>query len=173
MEIRRLAKKDAKAYWHLRLEALEQEPHAFIESAAEHRATTIDSVKERLVPDRTGHSFVLGAFNERQMVGTAGFFREKHLNTRHKGLIWGVYIKKEFRGQGLARTLFQELLRQARAQPGLEQINIAVSSGNAAARGLYSSLGFQLYGCEPRALKVGDRYIDEEQMVLRLVQQGR
>jgi len=80
-----------------------------------------------------------------------------------------VYIKKEFRGQGLARGLFQELLRQVRAQLGLEQINIAVSAGNAAARGLYSSLGFQLYGCEPRALKVGDTYIDEEQMVLRLV----
>jgi RimJ/RimL family protein N-acetyltransferase len=50
--------------------------------------------------------------------------------------------------------------------PGMEQVALAVSSQNAGARGLYESLGFEMYGCEKRALKIGDRYVDEELMVL-------
>jgi len=41
-------------------------------------------------------------------------------------------------------------------------------SGQEAARSLYLSLGFTTYGVEPRGLKVGERYFDDENMVLRL-----
>ena len=37
-----------------------------------------------------------------------------------------------------------------------------------AARHLYRLLGFEVYGLEPRALKMGDQFLDEELMVLRL-----
>jgi hypothetical protein len=33
---------------------------------------------------------------------------------------------------------------------------------------LYRSLGFESFGVEPRAMRVGDRFYDEEHMVLRL-----
>jgi len=33
---------------------------------------------------------------------------------------------------------------------------------------LYSSFGFESFGCERHALRVGDTYIDEQHMVLRL-----
>ena len=36
------------------------------------------------------------------------------------------------------------------------------------ARALYRKLGFQPYGLEPRALKVGDQVFDQELLVLRL-----
>jgi len=53
-----------------------------------------------------------------------------------------------------------------RLLPGIEQVALAVSSQNAGARGLYESLGFEMYGCEKRASKIGDAYVDEELMVL-------
>jgi RimJ/RimL family protein N-acetyltransferase len=62
----------------------------------------------------------------------------------------------------------EEVLRKVRSQPQLEQVTLAVASGQAAARKLYLQFGFQIYGREPQALKVGDVYADEELMTLVL-----
>ena len=59
-----------------------------------------------------------------------------------------------------------ELIGLVQILPGMEQVALAVSSQNAGAKGLYESLGFEVYGCERRALKIGDEYVDEELMVL-------
>jgi ribosomal protein S18 acetylase RimI-like enzyme len=60
----------------------------------------------------------------------------------------------------------QMLLEQA-ALIGVEQIELSVTTTQTAAIGLYRSLGFESWGCEPKALKIADRYLDEEYMVLR------
>ena len=54
----------------------------------------------------------------------------------------------------------------------MEQIMLAVGTTRDAAVKLYRSLGFESYGCERRALKIGDRYIDEEYMVLFVERQS-
>ncbi len=84
-------------------------------------------------------------------------------------MITQMYVAPEARGQGIARALVSELIARARALPGLEQINLAVVTTNAAARNLYLALGFEVFGVERRALKLGDTYLDEELMVLMLV----
>ncbi len=45
-----------------------------------------------------------------------------------------------------------------------------MTAGNAPAQCLYKRMGFQVYGTERRALKVGDRFYDEELMALDLDQ---
>lgn len=170
IEIRLLTDRDAEAYWRVRLEALEREPQSFGEAAEEHRQTSVESAAERLAanPD---DNFVFGAFHEGQLVGTAGFFRYPIAKARHKGRIWGVYVRASCRGQGIGRALLVALLGRIKACPGVEQVSLTIVSGQVAARALYLSLGFEPYGLEPRGLKVDGRYFDNEHMVLAISNQ--
>jgi RimJ/RimL family protein N-acetyltransferase len=166
-EFRILTAEDATAWRKVRLEALESDPEAFGASIEAHHKLTDNEIRSRLALDMA-ERFVIGAFADGELVGTAGFVREPGLKERHKGRVWGVYLRASHRGAGVGRQMMAVLLERARRIEGLEQINISVATTQTAATALYRSLGFVSYGREPRALKVNGRYIDEEHMVLWL-----
>ena len=64
----------------------------------------------------------------------------------------------------------RHLIGEARHEPGLEQLVLTVTDTNAAARTLYEKAGFRSFGVEPRAIRVGDRYLDKNHMILLLAQ---
>lgn len=167
MEIRFLTSEDAPEYSRLRLEMLELEPQAFSSSAEEHRSLSMDEIRRRL-GSLTEDQFIVGAFDDGRLLGVVGFYRDKGAKSRHKGHIWGVYVKPEKRGRGLARRMLQTALQRASTITGVEQVLLSVAATQSAAFRLYESLGFQSWGCEPRALRVGDRYFDEHYLILHL-----
>ena len=171
IEIRILNAADASAYWHLRLEALETEPDAFSASPEEHRTTSVTETAARLASD-PANNFIVGAFVERQLIGMAGFYRSKGPKECHKGHVWGVYVTDAMRRTGIARKLMIVLLERAACLEGVEQIVLAVATDQAAAIALYQSLGFRSFGSERRALKIGERYVDQVYMMLHLNSAG-
>jgi ribosomal protein S18 acetylase RimI-like enzyme len=171
LEIRFLTANDASAYWAIRLEALECEPEAFGSSPEEHRLLSVNDVAGRLSSD-TGEDFTVGAFDGDRLLGTAGFLRDKQIKQRHKGHIWGVYVAREARRRNAGRDMLRAILTRAAGIDGVEQILLSVNTAQEAPVKLYRSLGFQSYGCERRALKIGERYVDEENMVLFLSTPG-
>ena len=166
VEIRVLTPSDAEAFWKLRLEGIQTEPAAFRESQKEHQSFSVEVTRDRLQPQ--DGDFVIGAFLDGALVGTTGFHQEQGEKVKHKALVWGVYVTPSARGSGIARLMFQELLRRAREVASVEQLNLRVAETQHAAYQLYVSLGFSSCGAEPRALKIGDEYVSEHAMVLRL-----
>ena len=170
MLIRELTADDARPYWDLRLRGLQESPTAFGSTVEETLSTPLEErmarfQNEMIAPPEI--NFIIGAFDEEgQLVGTAGFRRERRIKTRHKATVWGVYVAPEARGSGAGRGMMTELLNRTRALEGMRQVNLIVTLGNQPAKGLYTSLGFQTYGIEKDALRQGDLFLDDELMVL-------
>jgi ribosomal protein S18 acetylase RimI-like enzyme len=156
-----LGPEDAGAFRALRLEALERHPCAFAAALDEESGQSAAEVAERLA-----RQAVFGGFVDGALVGVAGFAAPALAKKMHKGVLWGVYVSERLRGHGLGRALVARVIEHAEGR--VAQLHAAVGTGNAVASGLYRDLGFVTYGIEPRALKVGERYFDQELMVLML-----
>jgi RimJ/RimL family protein N-acetyltransferase len=167
MDLRVLTEADAEQWWELRNLALSTELAAFAESAAEHERKTVADTRA-LFRASSPEDFVIGYFEDGRLAGTTGFYREKHDKFRHKGVVWGVFVRKESRGKGVAKALLNDVICRVRQVPGIEQVLLVVAAGQPAPKKVYTSVGFQHYGTEPKSLKVGDRYIDDELMILYL-----
>ena len=128
----------------------------------------LEQVARRL-EDTSGNSVSFGAWLDGQLVGIVSLYRSPRPKTRHKALLGGMYVAPEARGNRIGKALLEHTLSYARTMDGLEDVTLAVTVGNNAARRLYLGAGFVPYGVEPRYIKLGNRYFDIEWMILRLV----
>jgi len=77
-------------------------------------------------------------------------------------------VDPAFRRRGIAAAMMKAVLTRAAGVNGLRQVSLNVATTQAAARALYDSLGFRIFGVERRSLRVGDGYVDEEHRVAYL-----
>ncbi len=165
MEFRKLIAEDAAAYWTLRLEAVEREPRSFGVTPEEHRRITLDETRTFIARPS---GFLVGAFDGDALVGTVRFEREPHIKEWHKGHVRGVYVSASHRGRSVAKAMIGALIGEVKKDSSCEQLLLAVGVFNEPARRAYAAMGFVGFGIEPRALKAGDEYVDEEHMILLL-----
>jgi RimJ/RimL family protein N-acetyltransferase len=165
VSIRKLIENDAEALWRLRLYALETDPVSFAESPEELKRTKVEDYAARL---RSGgaENFVVGAFDGEQLVGMTGFYRDLLLKRRHIGHIWGVFVSPSARGKGVGRGMLAEVIQSAKALPGLLCVRLTAAVTQEAARHLHLAAGFRVFGIEPRSLKIGERFVDENHLTL-------
>jgi ribosomal protein S18 acetylase RimI-like enzyme len=160
-EIRRLQVVDVEDYRTIRLASLQTEPEAFGSVYEVELTHPIESFVERLAS-----SIVFGAYAGVRIVGVAAFRQEVAPKERHKGVVWGIYVQPDARGQGVAAALIAAVIDSARNV--VEQLTLTVVQGNSAALALYDKFGFKVYGVEPRARKHPGGYVDKVLMVLDL-----
>lgn len=160
LPVRRLLRGDAAVFRAIRLEGLENHPAAFTASFANERAQPLSRFEEQLES-----SFVLGAGAADRLVGVAGFYVEGAEKMRHRGTLWGMYVRDEARRSGLARNLIAGILTHARDR--VEEVVLSVEAENAAAIACYEHAGFRVTARDNRAVKIGDAYFDMLQMKIR------
>lgn len=164
MLIRRLVPADAEVYLPLRRTALLESPFSFSSSPEDDRARSIEWVREAL---GGGDKAVLGAFDG-HLIGIIGITREQSLKSSHKCDVWGLYVEPDSRRMGAGRALIDEAIRFARSISGVTHVHLSVSERAVAAMALYHSLGFQTWGVEPAAIRIGNADATEHHMVLEL-----
>jgi len=163
MNYRKLNKNDFPAYDALRKEALEKEPEAF----GSNEEKEADLRKPRFEAMLNSPSdFIVGAFNENELVGMSGLFQLKGAKVEHKAVIWGVYVQQAHRQQGVGKEVVQTTVDHAWEDETLNVLQLGVSLNNFPAINLYANLGFESYGVEKRALLVNGQYIDEYLMAM-------
>lgn len=161
MTLHDLTTADAAEYKAFFTEALHRHPDCF-------RIAPADEAREPFPTTGAPDSFTRALRDASgALAGIVSFQREgaTRERLRHRGLLFRMYVAREFGGQGLGKRLIEEVVRRATALGDIEQINLTVVATNTPARRLYEAFGFAVWGVEPRAIKhADDTYADEAQM---------
>ncbi len=161
MEIIKLNPEDWGKLKNIRLEALKEEGDAFGSSYTE-SATHSDEEWQRKLASPKNPTMVV--CDEGQAIGMAGAYQEKGANVKHITYVWGVYLRKSYRGKGLGQKLMEALLDEIAKNTGIEKINLNVNTSRLSAIKIYEKLGFKIIGTLHKEMKFKGKYIDEHVM---------
>jgi ribosomal protein S18 acetylase RimI-like enzyme len=167
MRVRKLIKHDADHYRQIRLEALSNDPDSFGTMHDEEAIRTIDKFGEK-IPPVDNNSFILGCYEDEDLIGIVAFHQESRSKLRHKAYIRSMYVQPEYRKKGIGKLLLNDLIARAKAIKEIEILLLDVVTNNLPAKQLYLSFGFQIYGIEKMAYKLNHQYFDLEYMSLAI-----
>jgi RimJ/RimL family protein N-acetyltransferase len=159
MIIKQLKLVDLPLFKALRLEALLNHPEAFGSSLEEEENLSAEEWKINFEK-----SVLFGAFDKNELIACIGFFTHSPTKMKHKGVVFGLYTKQNYRNRQLGDVLLKKVIAYAKNK--VKQLHLTVVTTNQVAIKLYQKNGFKIYGTEPHALKVGAEFHDEHLMIL-------
>jgi ribosomal protein S18 acetylase RimI-like enzyme len=155
--ITRLDQSRWQDYRDLRLEALKAEPLAFGSSFEEEQLNSETYWRQHI-------QNVLFAVSGNRAVGLMVYAQNNRLKTKHICGIYGVYLKNEYRGQGIGNQLMDTVLSEIQKLNGVVKIELAVNPTQKAAKKLYSKYGFKTAGKSTKALQIDGKFYNEIMM---------
>lgn len=163
MNYRTLDINDFESYNEIRKISLDTYPEAFLSSNEEENSIR----KERFYSTiKNEFNFIMGAFDENKLVGIISVIRENRKKANHKAGIYGMFLKPEYQGKGIAKELLDISLKKLFEIKDIQKVNLSVNASNEKAINLYEKSGFNPYGIERNAICIDDKYYDEILMVL-------
>ena len=162
---RKLLPSDSETYRSVRIESLEKFPSSFGASATEESKLSklrFQTFIEQQLPDK----FMIGAFDNQQLIGICGFIREEQKRSNHRGIVLQMYVKADYKGKNVGYSLLKTLAEQAFQLEGLEMLTLGLIANNKAALTVYEQIGFKEYGFMANFYKEYGIYDDHLFMVL-------
>ncbi|PIY60326.1 hypothetical protein COY95_02355 [Candidatus Woesearchaeota archaeon CG_4_10_14_0_8_um_filter_47_5] len=151
-------------YRDLRLEALQNDPSVFGSSYEEEKSLPEDEWRKRIA----NALFAVADSTPAGMpVGMIVCVFNRNNKTRHIAHIFGVYVKKDYRNQGIGGRLIERAVslikKNTENGEGTEitKIRLAVNPEQKAAVSLYKKHGFEIVGRYKKELRVDGVFYDE------------
>ncbi len=101
-----------------------------------------------------------------KVVGNCGIRWNNGIKTRHRASV-AIALLKEFWGRGIGTRLFEEMIRIAKENENILQMELDFVEGNSRARALYEKMGFRITGVRPDAIRLKDGTLLNEYSMVR------
>lgn len=154
IKIKRLSPNRWKEYRGLRLEALKKDFIAFGSSYEEEKKLSQSEWKKRI-------KNTLFALSDNQPIGMIVYIFLKQQKIKHVANIYGVYIKNEFRTQGIGKMLIEAAISEIQKNKSIVKINLNVNPKQKVAVRLYKRYGFKAIGTLKKDLFINGKFYDE------------
>lgn len=163
IHIRPAHERDAPNYRKLRLDALRNHPEAF-SSDYNKNETFPSSYWEKRLQTIGEKEMIYFAAHNQSLIGMCGLYQGESPKTQHTGILWGVYVRSDWRGYHIAQEMVNSCLLWGRTK-GIFVVTLAVITTNTSAIHFYHRCGFKVYGIQPQAIFCNDVMYDELLMV--------
>ena len=120
IQVKKLPPDRWKEYRNLRLEALKNDPVAFGSSYEEEIKISKVIWKKRI-------KNTLFALLDGKPVGMIVYVFQNKLKTKHIANIFGVYVKKEYRGKGIGKKLVESAISSIKKNKVIVKIDLTVN----------------------------------------------
>lgn len=138
-------------YRDLWLDALTNDPQAFAYSLDKMLNRTEDDWKEDMKKSYQDYAGMYIAKIDNEYIGMAGYFPKYENNVN----IFGMYVKKKFRGKGIADKMMESILNSLSDNEKIKSISLSVNNKQKEAINFYKRFGFEIMD-ENENIKMGD-----------------
>lgn len=158
MKIAQLTQQHALDYLELRQTSEVEYPEYVGPSAERELLAGPDNISSLLTLYSQEGTLIFGAFDDNKLIGTLAVSRKLSPKFKHRGFIWGMYVRKEYRQLHVGEKLIKHVKSWADNHDEVKVLWLQVTESNLPAISFYKKHDFELYGTEPLALFAQEHY---------------
>ena len=103
-----------------------------------------------------------------KIAGNCAISWKTGIKTKHRAMV-AIALLKEFWNLGIGTRMFEEMIRIAKSNPDIIQMELDFVEGNSRARALYEKMGFRITGVKPDAIRLKDGTLLNEYSMVRKI----
>ncbi len=138
IKIRKFEEEDWEIFKKIRLKALQSDPGVF-GSNYQQEAGMPDDYWHDLIKDQNAR---FGVFNDGEIIGMTGIAIYRDDPTGKTAILWGSWLKPDFRGKGISDQMYKARIAWAENHPVCERIIVSHRASNLASKHANQKHGF-------------------------------
>jgi len=139
ISIRQLTEDDWREFSRIRLEALQTDPLVFGSNYEKESQFTEADWKSRL---QAKDSAIFMLYEDETPIGMTGVSVFRDDPTNKTALLWGSWLKPDFRGKGLSEMMYKARIHWAKERPTIKRIIVSHRASNLASKYANQKHGF-------------------------------